>query len=418
MGRHKHKKKSVKPQAELTNDSTPRSFVFHRGVVGKNIHQLIVDMRHLMEPYTAVNLKVTKSNVLKDFVHVAGPYGISHFVTFSKTTISPMMRICRLPRGPTLTFRLNEYSLMREITAILKRPKTIGQQFKYPPLVILNNFDNESLEMKLMTTMFQNMFPAIRVHKLKLTEIKRCALFNYDKEKNVIDFRHFNIEAVPVGVNKGIKRLLKTKIPDLGKLNDISDLITGGALLSESEGEEPAEDKVTLPQRMSGRGNLKSGQSAIRLTEMGPRLKLELVKIEEGVACGEVLFHKYVEKNKTEKKELRRRKEEAKQLKSERRKQQEQNVAKKAQAKDDHKNKCIAGSKRKHDDGVTTVSKEEKPDADTEGTDEETEETEETESPAKHLKTETDVDGKRKPKKIIKGLARGSKPKFKKKSEK
>merc|ERR1711936_592593 len=208
----KRKKRPVKRQAELTDDSTPRSFVFHRGIVGRNIHQLIKDMRHLMEPYTAVNLKVTKSNVLKDFVHVAGPYGISHFITFSKTELSPYMKICRLPRGPTLTFRVNEYSLMRDITAMLKRPKTIGEQFKYPPLVVLNGFDNDIMEMKLMSTTFQNMFPAIKVHKVKLSSIKRCAMFSY---------------------NKGIKRLLKPKVPNLGTLNDISDLIEGGAYLSE-----------------------------------------------------------------------------------------------------------------------------------------------------------------------------------------
>jgi len=350
MGKNRKKKRTVKPAAELTNNSTPRSFVFHRGVVGKNIHQLITDMRHLMEPYTAVNLKVTKSNVLKDFVHIAGPYGISHFITFSKTEMSPYMKICRLPRGPTLTFRVNEYSLMKDITAILKRPKTIGPQFKYPPLVVLNQFDTDAAEMKLMTTTFQNMFPPIKVHKVKLAEIKRCALFNYDKETGEIDFRHYNIEATPVGINKGIKRLLKPKIPDLGKLNDISDLVIGGAYLSESEGEEPNDSHVTLPQRMPGRGNIKSSQSAIKLTEMGPRLKLELIKIEEGVCCGEVLFHKYVEKTESEKKDLKKRKEDAKTLKAKRRAEQEANVAKKEQDKIEHKEKCLAGMKRKLED--------------------------------------------------------------------
>jgi len=344
----KRKKRPVKRAVELTDDSTPRSFVFHRGIVGRNIHQLITDMRHLMEPYTAVNLKVTKSNVLKDFVHIAGPYGISHFITFSKTDLSPYMKICRLPRGPTLTFRVNEYSLMKDITAILKRPKTFGEQFKHPPLVVLNNFDNELKEMKLMTTMFQNMFPAIKVHKIKLSTIKRCAMFTYDKETDTVEFRHYNIEATPVGVNKGIKRLLKPKVPNLGTLNDISDLIEGGAYLSESEGEDAEESKVVLPQRMTGRGNLKSNQSSIKLTEMGPRLTLELIKIEEGVSSGEVLFHKYVEKTEPEKKKLKRNKEVASSLKAERRKKQEVNVAKKTKEKEEHKAKCIAGMKRKY----------------------------------------------------------------------
>ena len=38
--------------------------------------------------------------------------------------------------------------------------------------------------------------------------------------------------------------------------------------MSESEGEEPAESQVVLPQNIRGRGNMKSSQSAIKLTEV------------------------------------------------------------------------------------------------------------------------------------------------------
>lgn len=49
----------MKPASELKdNDSTPRSFIFHRGVVGKTLLDLIQDLRQVMQPYTATNLKV------------------------------------------------------------------------------------------------------------------------------------------------------------------------------------------------------------------------------------------------------------------------------------------------------------------------------------------------------------------------
>ncbi len=38
--------------------------------------------------------------------------------------------------------------------------------------------------------------------------------------------------------------------------------------VSESEGEEPTEAHVTLPQNVRGRGNAKSSQSAIKLVEV------------------------------------------------------------------------------------------------------------------------------------------------------
>lgn len=44
--------------AEETFGSVPHSFVFNRGQVGKNVGQLIQDMRKVMMPYTAESLKV------------------------------------------------------------------------------------------------------------------------------------------------------------------------------------------------------------------------------------------------------------------------------------------------------------------------------------------------------------------------
>ena len=67
--------------------------------------------------------------------------------------------------------------------------------------------------------------------------------------------------------------------------NDVGDyLLNNGGVTSESEGEMDGEhNQIDLPQSMPGRGNVKSQQSAIRLHELGPRLALQLVKIEEGL---------------------------------------------------------------------------------------------------------------------------------------
>ena len=41
-------------------DKCPHSFVFHRGHVGRSIIDLVSDMRRVMEPFTASNLKVSR----------------------------------------------------------------------------------------------------------------------------------------------------------------------------------------------------------------------------------------------------------------------------------------------------------------------------------------------------------------------
>ncbi len=58
---------------------------------------------------------------------------------------------------------------------------------------------------------------------------------------------------------------------------------------SESEMEEEA-SKVELPDR---HGRTRAGQSAVKLTDLGPRMTLKLVKIESGLASGDVLYHAF-----------------------------------------------------------------------------------------------------------------------------
>lgn len=40
------------------------------------------------------------------------------------------------------------------------------QQFTHHPLLVLNSFGLQQMHVKLMATMFQNMFPSINVHKV------------------------------------------------------------------------------------------------------------------------------------------------------------------------------------------------------------------------------------------------------------
>ena len=71
----------------------------------------------VMEPHTARNLKESKSNKLKDFVQVSGPLGISHFLMLSSSDAHKYLKICRTPRGPTLTFKIHSFSLASEVAA-------------------------------------------------------------------------------------------------------------------------------------------------------------------------------------------------------------------------------------------------------------------------------------------------------------
>jgi ribosome biogenesis protein SSF1/2 len=149
--------------------------------------------------------------------------------------------------------------------------------------------------------------------------------------------RHFALSLVPVGVNKGIKKIVQRKIPDMSKLEDISDLVTKSQALSDSEFDDE-ETHVELSQALK-RGNVDSGQSAIRLHELGPRITFELYKIESDLMTGEVLYHKDVVKTTDEILKMKKKRADRRVQKEHRKKVQEDNKAKKDKAKEDHKMK-------------------------------------------------------------------------------
>jgi len=78
--------------------------------------------------------------------------------------------------------------------------------------------------------------------------------------------------------------------------SEMSDMSDGGGSSAGSDSEaDEKKGKVRLAGDYVGRGNRGKGvrgdKRAVRLVELGPRMEMGLVKIEEGVGEGEVLFH-------------------------------------------------------------------------------------------------------------------------------
>ena len=127
--------------------------------------------------------------------------------------------------------------------------------------LVLQGFPLDTPQGKLMTTVFQNMFPAINVsqvwnaqRKIRHSQyrctsdlnrsqvdvkgIKRVVILKYDASTDLVQFRHYEIltkdvhecthlpiSLAQVGVSKGVKQLLKTSVPDLSQFKDISDFV-------------------------------------------------------------------------------------------------------------------------------------------------------------------------------------------------
>ncbi|GAU27367.1 hypothetical protein TSUD_55200 [Trifolium subterraneum] len=291
------KNKGKQPEAQpsvdpITGKKIPKSFVFSRGKLPVPLKQLQMDLRKLMLPYTALSLKEKKRNNLRDFLNVAGPMGVTHFLILSKTASGPYLRVATTPQGPTLTFKIQEYALAADIARSQLHPRCPKDLFKNSALIVLSGFVSSELPLRLTTNMFQNIFPTIDVKTVKLSACQRIVLLNYNKDTKLIDFRHYSIRLQPIGVSRRLRKLVQShQVPDLRNLQDVSDFVTKAGYGSESEADDEAAT-VTLSSNI-GRVNRASNKSAVRLQEIGPRMTLQLVRIEKGLCTGEVLFDAY-----------------------------------------------------------------------------------------------------------------------------
>ncbi|CAI7652169.1 unnamed protein product [Penicillium bialowiezense] len=363
---------------------TPKSMVIRVGAaqVGTSVSQLVKDVRKMMEPDTAVRLKERKSNRLRDYTVMTGPLGVTHLMLFSKSaTGNTNMRLAVTPRGPTLHFKVENYSLCKDVERAMKRPRSGGQDHKTPPLLVMNNFTTpdateESKVPKrletLTTTIFQSLFPPINPQSQPLSSIKRVMLLNRepttkDDDSYILTLRHYAIATKKTGVSKRIRRLdpkeirnrdkKKTAVPNLGKLEDAADYLldpsaAGYTSASETELDTDAEVEVAESttrrvlnkremqrQKAAEKGQDKPAQipgvekRAVKLVELGPRLKLRLMKVEDGVCDGRIMWHDFITKSDKEVRKLDQSWDVKRKVKEQRKKVQKENIERKKKEK-------------------------------------------------------------------------------------
>lgn len=302
------KKESSKQIPKNTEDEgVPKCLVLRQGKANSSLKKLIQDMRLVMMPNCAKSFKQSRHNCLQDFMAVSSTLGLSHILIFKATPTSTYLKVAKLPRGPTLTFRVLNYSLSGDIRQHLDSRAKLDKDFSCAPLQMLNGFASvcgknvdtfeedehkskawtkaKKPEMYLASEMLRGLFPAANISNYNPAQCRRVALFHYDALTDSIHFRHFQVSSQPSGVHKNIADLLHPRhgLPELSKHRDMADYILhGGAKIADSEAGEEA--------------MCKGEKTTIRLQELGPRLHLQLVKQEAEVCKGVLLYHRYMKR--------------------------------------------------------------------------------------------------------------------------
>ncbi|KAH9951287.1 Brix-domain-containing protein [Amylocystis lapponica] len=349
MGRRRKNRTHLKggvASSPGTAEGVPKSFVIKHGQVGSSLAQLVRDMRKVMEPNTASRLKERARNKLKDFFVMAPALGVTHILAFTLTDVAPSLRIVRLSAGPTLSFRVERYSLAKDVVKISRRARSIGSvEYLSPPLLVLASFPapgpGTPPHLPLLMKAFQTLFPPLAPQTLSLSSARRVVLVAYNAARGTVDLRHFLITVKPYGVSRRVRRVLDRGV-DLGSARDVADFVLRGAgagvdgyeSAASSAGED-GEDTVALAEDYVGRNNRRGQKRAVRLDEIGPRMELRLIKIAEGLPGkeGSVIYHEFVKKSRAEAAKQKADHAAKERLRKQRREEQEENIQrKKAQA--------------------------------------------------------------------------------------
>jgi len=342
---------------DATRGKVPHSIVVRHGPSTSHLAPLVADLRLIMEPNTATKLQERKNASIKDYVAIAGPMDVSHIMVVTQRSKTPNIRISRMPHGPTITFRVEQYTLRAQVRASLhKPPLDMNKYIHQSPLVILNNFEADILaekrHLKIASLVFQSMFPAINVKTVKLGDCKRVLLLNLNEDNETIELRHYLIRTKPVGVNRSIKRIITTsKLPNLQSAEDISEILNARSGYATSDSEMEADAQVELPRVKRARKEPITAhqRSAVCLTEVGPRMTLRVIKVEDGVFGGEVQYHAFETRSQVEVEALRAKHNEKERLRKERKAKQEENVQRKRELEESKRELKLAKRKAREE---------------------------------------------------------------------
>ena len=337
---------STAKSSSAASSHDPKSMVIRMGAgeIGPSISQLAKDLRMMLEPGTATRLKERRSNKLRDYTTMSGPLGVSHLLLLSRSEIGHTnLRIALCPRGPTCHFRIQNYSLMKDVLRMQRHSSIRAQDFRSPPLLVMSKFVAPEPTQRiprhlenLITAAFQSIFPPVKPNQTPLACIRRVVLLSRDHTSSgadgfVINLRQYSISS------RALKRPRKfhqitdptdskqkapmqgRKVPRLGNLDDVADLFQDATAsfpgyISQSESEwgsdaevdiTPSQSRIDTYNRFDstkmdlaklGAASKKTTaeRRSIKLTEIGPRLQLKMTKIEDDLCKGKIMWHDHM----------------------------------------------------------------------------------------------------------------------------
>ncbi|KAH0793490.1 Brix-domain-containing protein [Histomonas meleagridis] len=258
------KKQKVKPnpQKQAEQEVETMTMVIHLGEVGSSIRALVDDVRKMLSPYTYMKMRVHAKNKLRDFTEASSLIGAKMLILLRCKLDKTTFAITRFPRGPTVYFDVQKYATIGDVHQAYPDSANFNKKERSESFLVCEGFTDSDQD-QVIVSMFQGMFPSIKLGQCNLKLMKRVVLASKDPD-GVISLRHYKVTQRDLQISDPLQRLDRGKIPDLSMYESIEDYFM------ESLRNAPKEKR----------------QRAIHLQEIGPRIDMTFKQLETNVFGG------------------------------------------------------------------------------------------------------------------------------------
>merc|ERR1719259_43602 len=227
-------------QAQQPAAAGPRVLVVQRGALGA-ASRLLGDIRGLLAPHVARH-KVLRKTRPSDLVEASRGLSLSHCILLSRTEAGLYLKVAAMPRGPTVTYRVEGYSSCSDIARSQPRPASASPaSLRAPATLMLHGLAPASgpREAQLVAASTLQLFAKFSPADCRSRDIKRCCLLQRAAD-DTLQLRHYALRLAKASSNRLIRKLANGKVPSLAKLETFDEALEKVGLLSDTEGEDDA----------------------------------------------------------------------------------------------------------------------------------------------------------------------------------
>eukprot|EP00466_Bigelowiella_natans_P019162 jgi/Bigna1/68081/fgenesh1_pg.5_\ len=210
----------VEDEVEILPEKVPKTFIFRRGSSSKRLQQLALFPQKLggKELVYVVSILIRtverRANRLRDFLAISTPLGVTHFMVLTESASGGSLRIIKTPKGPTFTFKLLNYHLIKEVISNQQRRPGWKVALTLPAIFVCRRLNASLAHHKLTSALLQGLFVSVDTSTLTTRQMKRLVTMHYNESSDAFQIRHYLAKVYSLEEGGGLQSGNETVVVD------------------------------------------------------------------------------------------------------------------------------------------------------------------------------------------------------------